>query len=69
MNCDIKYLLVPELHSDMKNWHFHGLITGIPAAELVQFQLGMKMGKHISEKVSNGDLVYNWTRYEKIRLV
>ena len=65
LNCDIKYLLVPELHSDMKNWHFHGLITGIPAGELVQFQLGMKMGKHISEKVGNGDLVYNWTRYEK----
>ncbi len=25
---DISYLLVPELHSDGKSWHMHGLITG-----------------------------------------
>lgn len=31
---NIKYLLVPELHSDGCSWHLHGLIRGIPADEL-----------------------------------
>lgn len=26
---DIKYLFIPELHSDLKNWHIHGLLSGI----------------------------------------
>ena len=65
INCDINYLLVPELHSDMQNWHFHGLISGLPVEHLEQFKIGMKMGKHIADKVNNGDIIYNWTRYEK----
>lgn len=27
---DIKYLLIPELHADQYNYHFHGLMSGIP---------------------------------------
>lgn len=27
---DIDYLLIPELHKDYVNYHFHGLIRGIP---------------------------------------
>lgn len=27
-NADVKYLIIPELHKDGKNWHFHGLIRG-----------------------------------------
>lgn len=27
---DIEYLLIPELHKDYVNYHFHGLIRGIP---------------------------------------
>lgn len=26
---DVKYLLIPELHKDGKNWHMHGLISGL----------------------------------------
>ncbi len=26
----IKYLLIPELHADQYNYHFHGLMSGIP---------------------------------------
>lgn len=63
LNLDIKYLIVPELHSDMQNWHFHGLISGLPVEHLERFQTGMKMGKHIADKVNKGDIVYNWTRY------
>lgn len=28
--CNIQYLLVPELHSDLTSWHCHGLISGLP---------------------------------------
>lgn len=31
---DVKYLLIPELHSDKKSWHLHGLIKGLPPEEL-----------------------------------
>lgn len=31
---EVKYLLVPELHSDGVSWHMHGLISGLPAHEL-----------------------------------
>lgn len=27
--CEIRYLLIPELHRDGKTWHMHGLIGGI----------------------------------------
>lgn len=30
----IKFLLVPELHSDKKSWHLHGLIAGLTAHDL-----------------------------------
>lgn len=29
-SCRIKYLVVPELHSDGENWHLHGLFMGFP---------------------------------------
>lgn len=25
-NCKIRYLIIPELHSDLKSWHFHGFL-------------------------------------------
>lgn len=36
---DIEYLLIPELHADKKNWHFHGLIKGIPDSLLTPHPL------------------------------
>lgn len=45
----IKYLLVPELHSDNKSWHMHGLIYGLPY-------------EHLQEN-SNGYL--DWLPYQK----
>ena len=27
---DIQYLIIPELHADLTNWHCHGLLRGIP---------------------------------------
>ena len=46
---NIEYVLVPELHADLDNWHVHGLIRGIFSEDLKLFK----------------DSRYNWTRYEK----
>lgn len=63
-NCKIKFLVVPELHSDGKSWHLHGFLMGLPLSELSQFKIGDTMGKAIAEKVSNGDTVFNWVSYQ-----
>lgn len=60
----IKFLLIPELHSDGKSWHIHGLFYGLPTSHLHQFQIGDTMGLKVAEKVKNGDIVYKWTPYE-----
>ena len=64
-NCKIKFLFVPELHSDRKSWHIHGFLQGLPDNLLSQFKIGDKMGKVIAEKVQNGEIVYNWLDYSK----
>lgn len=61
----IDFLLVPELHQDGKNWHLHGFFKGIPPEELQPFKIGDKMGKHIAEKLKNGETIYNWLAYAK----
>lgn len=30
----IRYVLVPELHKDKKNWHMHGLVMGLTSQDL-----------------------------------
>ena len=59
----IKFLLIPELHSDGVSWHMHGFLYGLPVSHLVQFRVGDKMGKALADKVKNGDVVYNWLPY------
>lgn len=34
-SANIKYLIIPEQHKD-EAWHFHGLLAGVPSADLVQ---------------------------------
>ena len=60
---DIKFLFIPELHSDGKSWHIHGFLYGLPAEHLAQFKIGDTMGKGLAEKVKRGEVVYNWTAY------
>ena len=60
---DIKYLFIPELHSDGISWHIHGLIRGLPDDYLKQFTIGDAMGKKLADKVMRGDIVYNWPAY------
>lgn len=62
-NLKIKYLLVPELHSDLENWHIHGLLKGLPVEYLDEFKIGMNMSSYIAEKVYSGSKVYSWSAY------
>ncbi|MBP3630975.1 MAG: hypothetical protein J6J23_05755 [Clostridia bacterium] len=61
----IWFLVIPELHTDGKSWHLHGFIYGLPDTELKQFKIGDKMGKALADKVSKGDIVFNWVKYQK----
>ena len=61
----IKFLLVPEQHSDGISWHIHGFLRGLPKEHLKQFVVGDVMGKGLAEKVKKGDVVYNWLPYAK----
>jgi hypothetical protein len=62
-NTNIKFLLIPELHSDGISWHMHGFLYGLPVEHLTQFRVGDKMGKALADKVKKGDIVYNWLAY------
>lgn len=64
-NLNIKFLFIPELHSDGQNWHMHGFLMGLPIEHIKQFKIGDKMGKGLSDKVKKGDIVYNWLAYFK----
>lgn len=59
---NIAYLIIYEQHAD-GNYHFHGLIYGLPFDHLHQFRIGDRMGKGIADKVLQGDIVYNWPAY------
>ncbi|WP_289027200.1 hypothetical protein [uncultured Ruminococcus sp.] len=60
----IKYLIVPELHSDRENWHVHGFLQGLPVEHLHRFQLGDQMSAYIAKKVRKGQEVYSWKKYQ-----
>lgn len=60
----IKFLLIPELHSDGKSWHVHGFLYGLPESHLIRFKLGDKMGKVLADKVEKGNVVFNWLDYQ-----
>lgn len=62
-NLNIKFILIPELHSDGVSWHIHGLLSGLPVDHLKQFVIGDKMSVKLAKKVENGELLYNWLPY------
>lgn len=63
-NLKIKFLLVPELHSDGVSWHIHGFLRGLPIEHLHQFVVGDVMGRSLAAKVQKGDVVFNWPAYQ-----
>ena len=66
---DIRYLLVPERHKD-GSWHAHGLLAGVPEAELITFrEMDMQgyrtpKGRRLPHKLRNSQY-YNWTAYQE----
>lgn len=64
-NCNVIYLLIPELHSDMKSWHFHGFLAGLPDRCVKKFYIGDKMSRGIAEKIFQGDSVFHWIDWDK----
>ncbi len=62
-NVNIKFILIPELHSDGVSWHIHGLLFGLPVEHLKQFVLGDRMSAKLADKVRNGEILYNWLSY------
>lgn len=63
----IKFLLVPELHSDKRSFHFHGLLEGLPKEHLEEFreEKGKKLPIKILIELKKGNQIYNWPAYQK----
>ena len=62
-NLNIKYLIVPELHADRKNWHAHGFIMGLPQEYLKEFKMKKKLPLYIRKKLENNEKVYEFKEY------
>lgn len=41
--CKVRFLIIPELHSDLVSWHFHGFLANVPCDRIEEFKLGDKM--------------------------
>lgn len=61
----IKFLVIPELHSDLCSWHLHGFLMNVPENELHQFQIGDTMSYYLAGKVMKGFQVFDWFSYSK----
>lgn len=53
---DIQYLIIPELHSDLKSWHCHGLIKGLPEEQVVSLREGKLSWRAYSRSFGFNDL-------------
>ena len=61
----IKYLLIPELHSDRQSWHMHGLLLGLPEEHLKEFKENEHLPINIQIELKKGHKIYNWPAYQK----
>lgn len=57
----LQYILVPELHEDLQNWHIHGLLCGNPG--LISFKEWRRLGHKIPSRLVSGGF-YTWPRYQ-----
>ena len=62
---NICYLLIPEQHSDGRNWHMHGLMMGIPEEHLQEFTEQKRLPIKILIEIKRGHKVYNWPAYQR----
>ena len=65
---DLKYLFIPELHSDGINWHFHGLLsncTDLHFTQSINGKIGSKFyGLPLKDK--NGNDVFVCNHFSKL---
>lgn len=61
-NCKLKYLLIPELHSDGAI-HMHGLFSDVPEFDLELFTLEHNIPKKLKKLILAGRVFYNWLPY------
>lgn len=71
-SCNIKFLIVPELHSNNKSWHFHGFLFGLPAEFLDKFEreqfypfTDVRLPYKLLWELDSGFAVYSWVAYQK----
>lgn len=64
-SCDIKFLVVPELHSDGINWHFHGFIMGIPDDCLIKMSLNDYIPMRLKDEILKGFDIYSWKQFQR----
>ncbi len=60
----VRYLLIPEPHQDGA-WHLHGLVSGVPNADLRFFRVDEHLPDSIRKELSKGHPVLQWTAYAK----
>jgi hypothetical protein len=60
----IKFLLVFELHADLKAWHMHGFISGLADEETRLFRTDEKIPVKVREMIQAGREVRSWLEYE-----
>lgn len=63
--CEVRALLVPELHKNKAGWHMHGLIAGLPVTSLRVFETCEKLPRYIRGKIKAGEPVYDWPEYRR----
>jgi len=60
----IRFLLVFELHADMKAWHMHGFLSGLDDTETRKFTENEKIPERVKEMLRSGREVRSWVEYE-----
>lgn len=58
----LSYILVPELHEDLQNWHIHGFLYGDPG--LITFKEYRQLGHKVPSRLVR-DGFYTWPRYQE----
>lgn len=61
---DFQYLILPELHSDQRSWHFHGLFSNM-CEDIISFRDCDVIPRKIAKKLAKGEDVYKWLSVDK----
>ena len=61
----IRFLFIPEFHSDGKSYHLHGVMSGLPENCLVPFTTDMYLPERLLDKLKSGKMVYCWKQYQE----